>query len=260
MRHLIAVAAVALLAAAPAHAGGGDRPPEAITVTGTGEASVTPDIARFMLGSQGRHPDWRSANDAARTLAAGVRDAIREAGVPDEDVRTVRVGVTPVTEYPDGAAPRISGYVSEIAIEVTLRDMNAAGPVIDAAVGAGATSVDGPVTEASGAGEARNEAAAEAMRDARARAEAIAEAGGFSVGRVMLVSEHGGGGPVMPMMMMAGRAEQASSAPATTIDPGTERVGSALTVTFAIGDAPAPDASVTGPADRPGQGHPPADH
>lgn len=259
MRHLIAVAALALLAAAPAHAGDGDRPPEAITVTGTGEASVTPDIARFMLGSQGRHPDWRAANDSARTLASGVREAVRSAGVPDADVRTVRVGVTPVTEYPDGAAPRISGYVSEIAIEVTLRDMNAAGPVIDAAVGAGATSVDGPVTEASGAGEARNEAAADAMRDARARAEAIAGAGGFSVGRVMLVSEQGGG-PVMPMMMMASRAELSSSAPATTIDPGTERVGSALTVTFAIGDAPPPDAPVTGPADRPGQGHPPAGH
>src|SRR5436189_19714 len=61
--------------------------------------------------------------------------------------------------------------------------------VLDAAAAAGANTLDGPMLERSDTDALYREALGKALRDARAKAEALAKAGGFSVGRVVNVSE-----------------------------------------------------------------------
>lgn len=206
-----------------------------IFVSGMGEVTVVPDRIRIVLVSEARAADRQDASEKARALADAVRTSTIDAGVPQSGLRTLRSSLGPVYDYGNGSSvPKIVGYTSRTALEVTVEDEVLAGEVIDAAVSAGATGVEGPYFEVSDPQEAMNEARALAMRDAISRARTLAEAGDFGLGEVVTVVEEGGGGygPV-PMMMKAEMAVS-SDAAGTRIDSGEEKVSASVRVTFRI--------------------------
>ena len=59
------------------------------------------------------------------------------------DVRTSLVALHPVTEYRPDREPRVTGYQLTNSVNVTVRDIDATGSVVDGALAAGATSLDG---------------------------------------------------------------------------------------------------------------------
>lgn len=206
-----------------------------VFVSGRGEVTVVPDRIRTVLVSEARAADRQDASEKARLLADAVRTAAIEAGVPQSGLRTLRSSLGPVYEYGNGSnVPKIVGYTSRTALEVTVEDEVLAGEVIDAAITAGATGIEGPYFEVSDPQEAMNEARALAMKDAVSRARTLAEAGEFGLGDVITVIEEGGGnfGPV-PMMMRA-EMSVASDVPGTRIDSGEEKVSASVRVTFRI--------------------------
>jgi uncharacterized protein len=123
----------------------------------------------------------------------------------------------------------VTGYDASNAVRATIRDLDRAGPTVDAAVAAGANQVYGPTLTVSDAESRYAEAVDAAFDDARARAEAIAEKAGVTLGAPIAIVEGGGGGGPVPLY---DRAEAAAADVA--IEPGTQDVGATLTVTFAI--------------------------
>src|SRR5687767_1104689 len=112
-----------------------------ITVPGTGRVSVEPDIASLRLGvSIQRESAGQAREDAANTMNS-IIEAISGQGIDRRDVRTSFVTLGPVTDYSEGG-PRIVGYQLLNSVEVTLRDLDKAGSLIDAALGAGASTLD----------------------------------------------------------------------------------------------------------------------
>jgi uncharacterized protein YggE len=103
-----------------------------------------------------------------------------------------------------------------------------AGRLIDAAVGAGANTVDGPTLGVSIQGRLYRQALQGAVADARAKAQALAKAGGFRVGRVLQVSEQS----TQPPVVFAAPAG-AKAAP-TPVEAGTQDVTADVQVAFAI--------------------------
>jgi uncharacterized protein YggE len=112
---------------------------------------------------------------------------------------------------------------------VRLDDLDRAGPLVDAAVGAGATSVYGPSLERSDADELRGEALADAVADARTKAEALARAAGGSLGDVLSVTEGGGSAPPIPYY-----GREALATADMKIEPGTQEIQASVTVTFEL--------------------------
>jgi uncharacterized protein YggE len=198
-----------------------------ITVTGSGTAHAVPDVADWSFGVQS---DAGSAKDALAQAAAATRkivDALRNAGVAKEDLRTEQVSLYPRTSN-DGLS--VIGYSASSSVHATVRDLGKAGSVVDTAVKAGANQVYGPSLRVSD-NQAQYRAAVDAaMDDARARAQALAARAGVTLGGPIAIVESGVSypGPVYDRAMAAG-AESA-----VPIEPGIDQISAALTVTFAI--------------------------
>ena len=215
----------AMLAAAPAQSGAVAG--NGITVVGTGTADVVPDIADWSFGV---HSQAATASDALSANASAMKnviDALRNAGISKDDLRTDQVSL-----YPETAdnGRTVTGYSASSTVTATVRDLGNAGRVVDAAVGAGATDVYGPNLRPSDTDAQYREAVDQAFDDARARAEAIASKAGVSLGDPVAIVEGGGyvPGPVMAYDRATAGAEVAP------VEPGTQQVSASLTVTFAI--------------------------
>jgi uncharacterized protein len=212
--------------AAAAGAGVGGASVEGITVTGSGKVTLVPDVADWSFGVQ------TDADTAAAALAANsqamdeVLEALRGAGIEQKDLRTEQVSVYPRTSD-DGR--RVVGYSAANSVHATVRDMERAGATVDAAVAAGANQVYGPTLRSSDTNASYRAAVEAAFDDARARAEAIAAQAGVTLGAPVAIVEGGGGGDAYAYERAV--AEDATAVP---IQPGTQDVSAALTVTFAI--------------------------
>jgi uncharacterized protein YggE len=203
----------------------------AIVVGGTGRVAVDPDVADLRLGIAVARPTVEAARAAAAEAMATVLAAVAAAGVERRDVRTTLLSVQPRYDYRDGKAPALTGYDLANVVEVTVRDLGHLGAVVDGALTAGATSLDGLAFRVDEPGEAERAARIAAVAEARARAEVLAEAGGVALGAVTNIVE-GGPPPVWPQPKAA-RMSLAADA-GTPVEAGTTEIAVTVTVTFAI--------------------------
>ena len=220
---VLAASASADALAAPVGAAG-----EGITVVGSGSARAVPDVAEWSFGVQTSGETAAAALGANSAAMDDVVAALRDSGIDEDDLRTEQVSVYPRTSD-DGLT--VVGYDASNTVRATIRDLDRAGPTVDAAVSAGANQVYGPTLTLSDSSAQYRVAVEAAFDDARARAEAIAEKAGVSLGAPVAIVEGGGGG-VAPGFDRLAAAE--AGAADESVQPGTQDVGATLTVTFAV--------------------------
>jgi uncharacterized protein YggE len=213
----------------PDKARGGPAPTQAITVTGTGVVTTTPDRADFSFGVHTQRDSAKAATAANAVRMQRVVNSLRASGIASRDIQTQQVSISP--QYDNTGIVRYSASNSVIA---KIRDIDTAGAVIDAATGAGATSVYGPSFFRSDQQTLLRTALREAIADARAKAQAIAAGSGGTVGRVLSVVEQGaippaGGGTTGSTGTTGGVAVS----PPTPVHPGEQSVQDTVTATFA---------------------------
>jgi hypothetical protein len=199
-----------------------------VQVSASGTASADADLAVVRLGVEAT----ADAADAAREQVArdvgSVRTALSDAGTPAENVTTTAFALYPVYADDDGGGERtVVGYraVHRLAIETS---PDRAGEVIDLAVGAGATTVEGVQFTLSDERRATLRATAldRAMTAARTDADGIAAAANLSVTGVRHVST---GTAVDPYPYA--RFESVAGG-GTTIDPAPVTVTATVDVTY----------------------------
>jgi uncharacterized protein len=205
-------------------AGNGTLP--GITVQGSGTARAVPDVADWSFGVQSDGATASEALDATGAAARRIVQALRGAGIAREDIRTEQVSLYPRTTD-DGRT--VIGYSASISVYVTVRDLDKAGRVVDAAVKAGANEVSGPALRVADSRTQYRDAVAAALDDARAHAEALAAKAGLTLAAPIAIVENGGGGPPLPVY-----EQTATLDAAVEIEPGVSEITASLTVTFAI--------------------------
>jgi uncharacterized protein YggE len=204
------------------------------TISVTGDASLTAanDSARLGFGVEGRGATRpvalrRSSANLRRVLAA-----VRQLGVADRDLRTRGVSVA---RRRDRRGRRLPGYIARGGVSVVVRDVTRTGAVVDAAVAAGAASVNGPSFFIDDPRALLRRALVAAFGDARSKAAALAAEAGLTLGQTISIRDStfvpaetdfpfdedaGGGG---------GGAEQRSAAPN---EPGRSRIFATVYVVF----------------------------
>jgi uncharacterized protein YggE len=217
-------------------AGGCGRPETLLTVHANATTRTTPDLAIVTLGVTARGANARAAQEAQATRMNAVMEAVRAAGVAEEDVQTVGFSLEPQYAYPRNQAPRITGYQSTNTIAIRVKDLNAISGLIDATVADGANNLHGIEFTYQDDEASRDSARAKAVETARARADAYAEAAGMRVARVLSITEPGAetpawGGAYEYDMRAAGMMTAQSAAP---ISPGQLDNRSSVTVVFEL--------------------------
>ena len=228
-RRLLFLSGLFLLAAAVAgvaqpHLGrAADTPPagRSITVNGTGSVTTVPDRATFTFGADARAATAKAAIAQANDSADAIVAALKKDGVAAADLQTSQISLNPQTSD-DGT--RVTGYVASSSVTATT-SIASAGPLVDAAVDAGATSVSGPSLSRADTDALYRDALKQAVDDARTKAQALAAGSGLTLGTVRSVVEGGSAMP-MPLGIATGAAK---------IEPGTQTVEATVTVTFDAG-------------------------
>ena len=233
---LAAAVAGPALAPHPALAADPTTPPQhTITVTGTGNATVSPDIADVRLGVVVNRPTVKEARSVAASRMTQVIAAVKKLGIADKDIQTTTISLQPVYDYSNNSnPPRITGYSFSNGIGVTVRNLDNVGDVIDDSLAAGASTLDGVGFRVDDPAAAETQARTEAMTQARTSADTLAKASGVTISGVSSISEVS---TPVPGPIYYGRAVAGAAVPdqATPVQPGTTDVSITVTVSYSIG-------------------------
>jgi uncharacterized protein YggE len=203
-------------------------PTGTIVVGGTGRVAVTPDVADLRLGVAIGRPTVETARAAAASAMTDILAALAAAGVARPDIRTSLLSVQPRYDYRDGKPPTLTGYDLANVVEVTVRDLAALGGVVDGALGAGATSLDGLTFRVADPRAAETAAREAAVADAREKAMTLAGAAGLRITEVIEIVE--GGPPPTSPYPKAARLMAADAG--TPVEAGTTEITVSVTITF----------------------------
>jgi uncharacterized protein YggE len=229
LRYVLLISGVLLAAAAiagiaqPSKGGAATNSSTTITVTGNGTVNATPDKASFDFGVQVNALTASGALSKDGEQARSIVYALRKAGIPASDIQTTSVSLWPQTAN-DGQT--ITGYQASNSVNVTT-DINRAGALVDAAVGAGANNVDGPNLSVGDQSSFYAKALKLAVQDAQTQARAIAAASGLKLGGIVHISNQS----ETPTPIMYGDAVMAAKA-ATPIEAGSQQIQASVTVTY----------------------------
>jgi len=235
MMMLTAAGAVALLACAGMAAAQtpAAREPDTPVVVASGEAVVkrAPDRAFVSISAESRARTSKEAQRLNADAMTSVLAKLKSAGLAGDAIQTTGYDIQPEFDYNNGKQT-LRGYVARNSVEVRIDDLPKLGDVLDAAVGAGATSVSGIRFDLKDRSGAEREALQQAVVDARARANAAAAGAGMKVERVVRIEEQRGSIMPPPRPMMAMRAEAQGNA--TPVVAGELEIRSSVTLTAAI--------------------------
>jgi len=203
-----------------------------IVVDGSGEAHATPDNASLSLAIQttGRTAAQASSTNAdlASKVVAALKSKLGDKGI----VSTGGYSLNPeYDQRPGREKPSIIGYTAQNSITVETGQLDLIGELIDAAIGAGANSVNYLNFSLKNDADARAKAITIATKDAREQAQALAEALGVKLGKVLKATTVSEPQPIRmerPMMAMA-----KMSAP-TPVEPGQISVPASVALTYEI--------------------------
>jgi uncharacterized protein YggE len=208
-----------------------------IWVSGEGKVSATPDIVTLSLGIQAQAATVAEAQSQAAAAMSAVMAALADNGVADKDIQTQYFSISQVTRWDDTKNEQIViGYQVTNMVTAKIRDVENAGPIIDAVAAAGGDytrvnsigfSVDDPTPY-------YEQARQKAMADAKAKAGQLAELAGVSLGKPTYISE----GSVTPPIIYrdAGMAIPAPAESTTPVSPGEIELTLDVQVAYAIAD------------------------
>lgn len=238
MRSFLALgllSATLALAALAAPASAQDR---TITVTGSGEISVEPDMATIIIGVQADAENAADALDSASAATAAILATLDGEGILAEDIRSGAIRLNPrYSQSALSSGNQITGYQAVNSVEVEVRDLDRLGGLLAAVVGDGANRLDGVRFGLQDPASATDEARRRAVEEGARLAALYADAAGVSVGDLILMSEMGSGG-YRPVMAEARQMEMAISSPQydVPIAPGKIELNASINMVYAIGE------------------------
>ncbi len=204
-----------------------------LDVSAQADVKTTPDIALVSSGvvTIGATADQAMKDNAARMNS--VFEAIKKAGINEEDFQTSGLSLSPQYVYAEKQPPKIVNYQANNNVSIKIRDMKNIGPVLDALIAQGANQLNGPSFSVDEPDALMDMARKQAVKKAMDRAKLLADAAGLKVKRIVSMSEAGGYSPPMPMMK-AMRMEMAAADMAAPTPVATGDVSMSVTVNMTV--------------------------
>jgi len=172
-------------------------------------------------------------------------DFVKKQGIDPKDIKTAQYSINPRYSYTEceysekGEAckseSKISGYTVQQTVFVKIRDFKKISDLLSGVVKSGANSVGQIQFTIDNSDTLEDTARAEAVKKAQAKAEKMAKAGGFTLGRLLEISENTGmyspnyarGGVMMDMAK-----SEAAVAPA--IEAGSQEINIEVSLRYEI--------------------------
>ena len=213
--------------------------PRTVSVSGSGEVTAEPDLARVTLGVEARRPALADARAEVSATVDRILALTRELKIDPKHVDATRVQVQPEYSWNDKDRKRILlGYIVSRQVEVELRDLEQLGVLLERAVDAGVNQVSDPQLDSTKRKSLEREAMAKAVEDARLNAETLARSAGAKLGPVRMLNGSSSA-PPMPMYRRSAMAmADAAAAPEATYEPGEMKFSAVVNAEYDLVVAP----------------------
>jgi uncharacterized protein YggE len=227
-------------------------PADTITVSGTGQAAVAPDIAHITFTVQQSASTVAAAQAAATKQANAAIAYVAGQGVASKDVTTLSYDISPQYSQnsvvvPVACAPgeacgssgpttissnTITGYEVDETVQVTVRDLTQVGTILAGLGSQGVQNISGPDFGLEDPTAGTDAARAAAITDAKTQAQTLASQLGVRLGRIVSFSDGSGNypGPVFATAMSA----SGSVAAAPSVPAGDNTYSDTVSITYAI--------------------------
>lgn len=163
-----------------------------LSVNGTGEYSVKPDMATISFGVFAEDKDAEKAQQKSSEVLAKALESIKAAGVKDEDIQTTGFDLSAIYDY-DVSPAKMTGYRSYQSASMKIYDIDTIGAVLDAAVNAGINDMDSIQFGLRDENAAYRKALEAAVQDAAGKADVMAAAAGIKLAGIATMAESGSG-------------------------------------------------------------------
>jgi uncharacterized protein YggE len=194
-----------------------------IQATGNATISVNPDVAQLTVGVQTQAASAQAAADANAAKTSAVIDALKALLGSTGTLQTVSYSVYPTYS---STGQTITGYNVSNTLQATTADLSLPGRLIDAANQAGATSIGSLSFGLRNPEPVKQQALAQAAKQAQAHATAIAAGLSVKTGALLSAQEAASASPIV-----AGVAGAANATPVLT---GTVNVTATVTITVQL--------------------------
>lgn len=215
-----------------------------IPVSGMGEVVSKPDVATFSFTISEKAAKGVNAQEALNKKAEPTVKALKDAGISEDDIQTTNYSLNPVYEYPQNKMcvgsycppgnPVITGFEASETFTIKVRNLEKAADMLQIAGSNGVQNIRGLQMTVDDPSKLKSEARGKAIADARKQAEEIAKAAHLRLGKIISINEDGGAYPVPFYGDMAVKSEAVGNAPRATIEAGTQKITSNVTVIFEL--------------------------
>jgi uncharacterized protein len=203
-----------------------------LTVTGQGTEIIPTTLSRVQLGVEVQGDTAEKVQQEAARRSSAVVDLVRSRNIAK--LQTTGISLSPRYDYSNNGEQKIIGYTAtnSISFQVTT---DRAGTIMDDAVKAGATRIDGVsfIAEEGAIATAQRQAIREATQEAQAQADAALSALGLSRKEVVSIQVNGASPPPPVLYQAEALAARTASAPAPTpVIGGEQEVQASVTLQF----------------------------
>lgn len=202
-----------------------------LSVNGSAQVFLTPDIAYISIGVQTENQDATEAVAGNNAQATAIIDGLKARGIDEKDIQTSNFSIYPNQQYDRDGELRDTVYMVNNTVKVTVRDISQIGEMLDAAVTAGANNVYGIQFDVSDKTAALSEARKAAVANASTMAAELAEAAGVTLGPIKTINFYGG---AVPMPVPAAMGRDMLAAQEVPLSPGETSLTAEVHIEYEI--------------------------
>lgn len=205
--------------------------PGSLEVTGTAIVTGAPDMAHISLGVETQDTSADTAAQENANRMDRVFAVLKDLGLTDKDITTSGYNIyssNQVINRGTDEEATITTYRVQNRVNITTKNLDSVGEIVDAAVKAGANQVHGIRFDIEDKQTMQLQALENAVQQGISKAEAMAEAAGLTLGGIASLNENYSSHAPM-VSTMAFRADTEAS---TTINPGDVEVSATVQLNF----------------------------
>lgn len=207
-------------------------PAPTIVVEADGKVTATPDQATLLVEVETQATGAAAAAQENARRSDDLLRALKKVLTPEDKVQTLSFRLIPMHAPKDKTQPpEVKGYQALHRFKVEVYDAGRLGTVIDTSLKSGASQINGPYWGHSRLEELRQQAAVNALENARRLAVALAQAAGLKIKGVEKISTavH-----ILPLRPGGEVFMAAQAAPPTPIEVGEEEIRGHIQAVFQL--------------------------
>lgn len=164
-----------------------------ITVMGEGKASVTPDTLIINVSISELASTTELAQKQSNEKVTKLKTLLSELAVPEKDLKSMSVNVSPEYDRNDTNGRKLLGYRSQHSLSITLTGEAFAeiwGEIVEEISKIGGVNIDGTIFDVKDKNAGLAGAREKALEDAHEKAEQLVKASGGKLGKVLTIQDN----------------------------------------------------------------------